>query len=90
MRFVYRGVTGAPLFCVKFYGVTVLKQGPAQGLFLAFELAREGSIDEYLDKHAKLLQWEHIREIFSGIATGLSELHARGIAHGSIPFGRGN
>jgi hypothetical protein len=83
MKTAYLGVTGNALHCVQFYGVTVLKQpGDAQSLFLVFEHASKGSIDDYLDEYADVLDWNSVLELFSGVATGLESLHHRGIAHG--------
>ena len=82
MKIVYKGVTGDPLHCVKFYGITVLQSGQVQGLFLVFELASGGSIDEYLYTRAMELEWNDVLTLFYDIATGLEELHHRGITHG--------
>lgn len=88
MRLVYRGATGALSNCVKFYGITILRDGPVQGLFLVFELASEGPIDEYLEAHAEDLSWDDVVTLFYDIASGLGELHARWIIHGfmSLPL----
>ena len=85
MKIVYKGVTGDPLRCVKFHGITVLQSEKAKGLFLVFELAAGGSIDEYLYTRAKQLEWNDVLTLFYDIASGLEELHGRGIAHGSFP-----
>lgn len=82
MKLVYRGTTGGALHCVEFYGLTALKSGPVQGLFLVFQLASGGSIDSYLGRNAAKLDWNDVLELFSGIASGLDALHERGISHG--------
>lgn len=82
MKIVYRGVTGVPLHCVRFYGVTTLAIGSAEELFLVFDLATGGSIDEYLDRFGVDLGWNDVLQLFYDIASGLHELHSRGIAHG--------
>lgn len=81
MKLVYRAATGSPLHCVEFHGITVLHE-PLQGLFLVFGLASGGTVREYLEKVGNTLHWDDLFELFTGIATGLAELHQRGIAHG--------
>ena len=85
MRLVYHAATSAELNCVRFYGITVLKHGPAQGLFLVFDLASRGSIDEYLHVQGENLRWDDVLKLFHDIATGLESLHERGISHGLEP-----
>lgn len=82
MKNAYLGVSGDALHCVKFYGVTVLKEREARSLFLVFEHATKGSIDDYLDEYADTLDWNDVLDLFSGVATALSSLHHRGMAHG--------
>jgi serine/threonine protein kinase len=83
MKLAYYGTTGEEgLCCVAFYGLTLLRSGPAQGLFLVFELASGGTIDSYIEQNAASLDWNGILEFCSGIASGLDALHGRGISHG--------
>lgn len=82
MKNAYLGISGDALHCVKFFGVTVLKEAETQSLFLVFERAGKGSIDDYLDEYADTLDWNNVLDLFSGVATALSSLHLRGMAHG--------
>jgi serine/threonine protein kinase len=82
MKLVYRAATGSPLHCIAFHGITVLHEHPQQGLFLVFGLATGGTVEEYLQKFGNTLQWDDLIDFFNGIATGLAELHQRGMAHG--------
>jgi len=66
---------------MEFYGITAFHE-PLQGLFLVFGLASGGTVREYLEQDGTNLQWDDVIDLFSGIATGLAELHQRGIAHG--------
>jgi len=81
MKLVYRAATGSPLHCIAFHGITVLHEPPQQGVFLVFDLATGGTVKEYLEKFENTLQWDDLIDVFDGIATGLAELHQRGIAH---------
>jgi serine/threonine protein kinase len=86
MKLVYRGVTGDEQYCAEFYGMTSLNRGPERGLFLVFELASEGSIDEYLRCNGPNLTWGEVCELFNDVASGMRNLHSKGIAHGSAPI----
>ena len=82
MKLVYRSVSGADMHCIDFHGITILRQGPVQGLFLVFDVAGGGSIDEYLAGRPEMLVWDDVFDLFFDIATGLEGLHKRGVAHG--------
>ena len=82
MKNAYLGISGEAIHCVKFYGVAVLKEGDTRNLFLVFERASKGTIDDYIDKYADDLNWNDVLSLFSDIASGLTTLHHRGIAHG--------
>jgi len=82
MKNAYLGISGNALNCVKFYGVAVLREGHTQNLFLVFERAIKGTIEEYLEEYANNIDWNDVLSLFSDIASGLDSLHHRGIAHG--------
>jgi len=85
MKNAYLGVSGEALHCVKFYGVTNLKVGlEDDNLFLVFEEASKGSIDDFFDKYAGTLDWNDVLGLYADVATGLEELHHRGITHAYI------
>ena len=82
MKLVYRAATGSPLHCIAFHGITVLDEPRQQGLFLVFDLATGGTVKEYLERFGNTLQWDDLIDLFTGIATVLTEIHKRGISHG--------
>jgi serine/threonine protein kinase len=82
MKLVYHAATGSALHCIEFHGITVLHEHSHPGLHLVFGFAMGGSVEEYVKKMGNTLQWDDLIDLFTGIATGLAEIHQRGIVHG--------
>lgn len=88
MEVVYRALSAIPDLCIKFHGITTLNLGMPMmdGLFLVFELASGGSIDNYLEQ-PEVGDWNEVIGLFADISYGLWDgLHMKGIAHGFASY----
>lgn len=87
MEMAFRALSGNPSNCIELYGITKLSRGgEKEGVFLIFELASNGRLEQYIKNGMKNFSWEQVLELVVGIAEGLDGgLHQKGIAHGYGP-----
>jgi serine/threonine protein kinase len=88
MEIVQAALSENPIGCIKFYGITTLRNigglvDPT--LCLVFERATAGTLRDYIEVKGQSLGWYDFISLFATISEALERLHKKHIVHRYIP-----